>query len=468
MSKEKRSAKFNYLAFILSSLFLLSLAIFSLIWFQKQKETENWVTHTYRVKLKIEQSFGLLLEAESNQRGWLLTKDSSYLIKINRAETQLHSSLRQLDSLIADNARQVQNAQNLRLLALSRIERLHSIMDSSQKLNSPSVGHFFSPGKMKMDSIYDQVKLMQAEEDGLMGKRTFVKQIQDDRVITFIVLFSFIAFAILMWSFFKIRNESALHLKAQLEIIAINELLNDRNDMLERKNRDLTSFTNIASHDLKEPLRKIQMFTNLIVDSEHTYLNSKSFEYFNKISQQSKRMQILIESVLQYAQSDEDEFGFQLTDLNEITHLAIEDLSEIIKEKNADIEVQSLPTVFCSPNQMEQLFINLIDNGIKYARPNLTPSIKINATRLDETWKIDFYDNGIGFDETYSNKIFEIFQRLHSTDEYPGTGIGLAICKKIVENHRGRITVRSVLGEGSVFSVILPIYDTKKSGFTGR
>jgi signal transduction histidine kinase len=459
MTTIKRPANFNYLAFISSSLFLLSLAIFSLIWFKKQTDAEDWVTHTYRVKLKIEQCFGFVLEAESSQRGYLLSKNSSYLKNITHAETSLVTSLTQLDALIADNPAQVKNGMHLRLLIVSRISRLHYVLDSSGLSDNPAAATFTAPGKMIMDSIYDQVKTMQAEEDGLLGKRTFLKQIQDNRVVTFILLFSFIAFSILMWSFFKIRNESSLRLQAQLEIESINNLLQDQNEKLERKNNDLTTFTNIASHDLKEPLRKIQMFTNMIVESNPAQLTGKSLEYFNKISQQSKRMQNLIDSVLQYAQTEEDDFGFQYTDLNVVAHLAIDNLSEIIKEKNAIIRVPSLPTVFCNPNQLEQLFINLIENGIKYARPDRAPLIEIHATRLEETWKIDFCDNGIGFDEAYNKKIFEVFQRLHSNDAYSGTGIGLAICKKIVENHRGSIIAQSVLGEGSVFSVILPLPD---------
>lgn len=168
-------------------------------------------------------------------------------------------------------------------------------------------------------------------------------------------------------------------------------------------------------------------------------------------------MQILIESILKYAQTEEGDFGFQNTDLNETAKLATDSLSEIIRERNAEIRVRFLPVIFCSLTQMEQLFINLIENGIKYAKPGLTPTIEISATRIGASWKIDFSDNGIGFEEAYEKKIFEVFQRLHTVDEYSGTGIGLAICKKIVENHHGTIKARSVLGEGSVFSVILPV-----------
>jgi signal transduction histidine kinase len=449
-TKNKRSANFNYWAFIASSLFLLSLAIFSLVWFQKQKEAEDWIAHTYEVKLKIEKCFGLLLEAESNQRGYLLSNDGEYLKNINHAETLLYTSLKQLDSLVTDNEIQFKNVNTLKSLIFSRLTRLHVLIDSSVKSNNFTISRFTSAGKVLMDSIHHQVLVMQAEENKLLGQRTFFKNIGDERVVTFIVLFSVIAFMILIWSFFKIRNENAMRIQAQME-------LKNQNEKLERKNHDLTTFSNIASHDLKEPLRKIQMFTNLITELNPGYLTDKSFEYFQKISQQSNRMQVLIESVLKYAQTDEGDFGFQNTDLNEIAQLAIDSLSEIIRGKNAVVSVQSLPTIFGSPTQMEQLFINLIENGIKYSRPGITPIIEINATLSEETWKIEFRDNGIGFDEAYEKKIFEVFQRLHTGDEYTGTGIGLSICKKIVENHQGKITARSILGEGSVFTVIFPV-----------
>ena len=448
-TKNKRSANFNYWAFIASSLFLLSLAIFSLVWFQKQKQAEDWIAHTYEVKLKIEKCFGLLLEAESNQRGYLLSNDNAYLKRINHAETLLYTSLQQLDSLVADNETQIKNVSTLKSLILTRLSKLHILIDSSVKSNNFTVSHFTSPGKMLMDSIHQQVIVMQAEENKLLGQRTFFKNIGNDRVIIFIVLFSVIAFMILIWSFFKIKSENSMRIEAQVE-------LKNQNEILERKNRDLTTFTNIASHDLKEPLRKIQMFSNLIAELNPEYLKEKSLEYFTKISQQSSRMQVLIESVLKYAQTEEGDYGFEYTNLNEIANLAIDSLSEIIKEKNAAVRVRFLPAIFCSPTQMEQLFINLIENGIKYAKPDLTPSIEINATRSEGIWKIDFSDNGIGFDEAYEKKIFEVFQRLHSADEYSGTGIGLAICKKIVENHHGTITAKSILGEGSVFSIIFP------------
>ncbi len=481
-SRHLNTSKFNYWAFITSSLILLSLIVFSLIWFQKQKDASAWVTHTYQVKLEIEKCFGLLLEAESNQRGFLLNNDSAFLKNIHHAESLLYPNLEQLGYLIIDNSDQVQNVKSLKLLVAARIERMHALLDSPALRNKISVSYPVSPGKAIMDSIHNKVRLMETQEDRLLKQRIFFKKTQDNWIIIFILSFSALAFTTLMWSFFKMRTENKLRLQAQYdadlldglvnerttEINHINSLLTEQNIKLERKNRDLMSFTNIASHDLKEPLRKISMFVTMIGRSNPELLSEES-GYFNKISSSAKRMQILIDSILQYAQTDDDNAGFQDTNLNETANLAIESLSEKIKEKNATVKVQPLPTIFCNPSQIEQLFINFMDNGLKYSRPGVLPILEIDA-QLEETgkkgghqiqsWQINFRDNGIGFEEAYREKIFEIFQRLHANDEYPGTGIGLAICKKIAENHHGQIIVKSVLGEGSVFSVILPVNKT--------
>jgi len=477
---KRKSPKFNYWVFISSSIVLLTLSFLSLIWFQKQKETNRWISHTYEVKLKIEKCFGLLLEAESNQRGFLMSRDSSYLQHVRNAESLLLTTLAQLKALIADNKNQLENFNNLQALILSRITRLQFMLDVSSQAKPSVFSPALAPGKEIMDSVHNKIKIMEAAEDALLSQRSFFKQTEDYRVITFIVLFSVLAFAILMWSFVKIKNENSLRVRAQMdanllenlvnerttEIKNINKVLQDQNEKLERKNRDLTSFTHIASHDLKEPLRKIEMFTGRFIQTNPDHVNDASRQLLDKITYQTKRMQDLIESILKYAQTDDETQGFKQINLNETAITAMESLSEIIKEKNAIISIQHLPVIRCNPDQMTQVFINLLGNGLKYSKPGIPPHLEINATRLADKnnpdpaqhsgWKIDFCDNGIGFEETYAKKIFEIFQRLHSNDEYPGTGIGLAICKKIIENHRGSITATSTLGKGSVFSLILP------------
>jgi signal transduction histidine kinase len=479
LTRKMKPGTFNYWAFVGSSLFLLATALFSLIWFQKQKNASYLITHTYQVKLKIEKCFGLLLEAESSQRGFLITRDSSYLFHLGHAESLLFSSLKQLDSLVSDNSDQVWNAGKLQNLSLLRLKRLHTVLDSAERFNIISIT-FTSPGRALMDSVHDQVKKMESAEDSLLLKRNQIKHNQDNYVSFFIILFSVLAFTILIWSFLKIRNENLLRLKAEFdvdllekrvnertaEIKNINNLLKEQNEKLERKNEDLTSFTYVASHDLKEPLRKINMFIGRIREENQNDPDNRSGEFFNKISLQTLRMQHLIESVLQYAQADDETLGLEETDLNTLLQSAIENLSEVIREKKAVIEIQLLPTLVCVPSQIEQVFTNLIDNALKYSKRGVAPLIQINASEFSvpeladaksfRGWKIDFADQGIGFDEAYKTKIFEIFQRLHGDEQYTGTGIGLSICKRIIEKHGGTINVQSAIDKGSVFSIILP------------
>jgi len=152
---------------------------------------------------------------------------------------------------------------------------------------------------------------------------------------------------------------------------------------------------------------------------------------------------------------------YEKTDLAQIAADALNNLSEKVQEKNARIDIDELPVINAVPEQMEQLFTNLISNSLKYTQPGKSPLIEIKSEKQfaengDNCWKIIFSDNGIGFDELYKEKIFQIFQRAHSKSQYPGTGIGLAICRKIVENHHGHITAKSVPGQGSIFTIMLP------------
>jgi light-regulated signal transduction histidine kinase (bacteriophytochrome) len=236
-------------------------------------------------------------------------------------------------------------------------------------------------------------------------------------------------------------------------------MLSRQNLELEQKNKELNSFTYVASHDLKEPLRKISIFSSRVTETEEQNLSPQGNDYLNKIMQNSNRMQNLIDSILTYARA-EREMAFTQTDLTEVAKNAISTLQETIDEKEATVEYANLPVIAAIQEQMEQLFINLISNSLKYSKAGVKPRITINAEKQTGTgatwWKISFADNGIGFDEAYKEKIFQIFQRLHTKDQYSGTGIGLAICKKIMDNHNGSISASSTPNEGAVFTVILP------------
>lgn len=238
---------------------------------------------------------------------------------------------------------------------------------------------------------------------------------------------------------------------------------------LQRSNAELEQFAYIASHDLQEPLRKIRTFTEMLEGSLGS-ISTKSKGYLDKIAASSSRMRRLIKDVLHYSRLIAPEESFTQVDLNAVIWQVIDDFELLIQEKNAKVNVQRLPIIEANSLQINQLFSNLISNALKF-NPGNEPKISISTTMLDKIKNelpeglnpalsycmIEFKDNGIGFDQQYAEQIFTIFQRLHTKHEYAGTGIGLALCKKIVVNHHGSIKASSLTGKGATFQIILPL-----------
>ena len=253
-------------------------------------------------------------------------------------------------------------------------------------------------------------------------------------------------------------------------IVRTNEELKQLNSELEKSNRDLEQFAYVASHDLQEPLRKIQIFSEL--SSNNLDKSELAKQYLDKIHTSANRMTDLIKAVLNYSRLSGTDGQFTDVDLNVIVHNLRVDLELLINEKNAIIKVDQLPVVKGIPLQINQLFLNLFLNSLKFTERQ--PEIAIRSTFISEATsagspengdakiEIIFSDNGIGFDEQFAEQVFSIFQRLHASDKYEGTGIGLALCKKIVENHNGQIFVKSKAGVGTTFFIHLPVVNSSE------
>jgi PAS domain S-box-containing protein len=251
------------------------------------------------------------------------------------------------------------------------------------------------------------------------------------------------------------------------EISRSHEQLKQLNSELEKSNLDLEQFAFIASHDLQEPLRKIQTFSQLL---ERDLENKDAIKkHLSKIISSASRMSDLIKAVLNYSRLSNKKGEFEKVDLQEVVDNVKGDLELKIIEKEAVIRVGDLPVICGDPSQLNQLFLNLVSNSIKFSerKPEITISSAVIEKKEPGTVgefsnngkyvELIFKDNGIGFEQHLAEKIFSVFQRLHGKQEYPGTGIGLALCKKIVENHRGEISVQSTPGEGTEFTVLLPM-----------
>ena len=249
-----------------------------------------------------------------------------------------------------------------------------------------------------------------------------------------------------------------------------NETLEQKNSALKNMNQELEAFTYICSHDLQEPLRKIQTFAGIITDKDKELLSDTSKKYFKRMQHEASRMQTLIKDLLSFSRLNTSEGFFEITDLNEIIDDVKEEFKEIMEGKNAFIESTELSEVKIIPFQFRQLVHNLISNALKFSKPDVPPHIiiksiiekgrKLNKVKLlpeIEYLHLSFTDNGIGFDKQFSERIFEVFQKLHGKEEYAGSGIGLAIVKKVVENHKGIILAESEVGKGATFNIYLPL-----------
>jgi PAS domain S-box-containing protein len=251
--------------------------------------------------------------------------------------------------------------------------------------------------------------------------------------------------------------------------------LHAANAELEINNQELQQFAYIASHDLQEPVRKISVFSDML-ESTLEKDPAKAKMYLKKITNSTRRMENLIKDVLGFSQLSNTSKKFEPVDLNETLNDILHDFDLTIEQKKAVIIIQSLPVIEAIPLQMSQLFGNLISNALKYSKTDVSPEIKIigetaslndkerfNLHKSSDYVKIIVADNGIGFNQSYAEQIFNIFQRLHGKDEFAGTGIGLAMCRKIMQNHNGIITAVSEEGAGTVFTIFIPIIQDKKT-----
>jgi len=249
------------------------------------------------------------------------------------------------------------------------------------------------------------------------------------------------------------------------------ENLRKKNLELEHLNESLEQFASIASHDLQEPLRKIQVFASLLTDRFDNALPDGAKVLIGKIKGSSERMSLLIKDVLNYSRIIHSENMLVETDLNQVLNNILQDFDLLILEKNATIRKQYLPVMEAIPLQINQLFYNLVGNALKFSKTGRSPVITIslrilsseetennfNLNRQLSYFEISFKDNGIGFDQQFSDQVFSIFERLNNQQQYAGTGIGLALCKKIAEHHQGLIHAEAKENDGAVFYVLLPL-----------
>ena len=303
------------------------------------------------------------------------------------------------------------------------------------------------------ESLYYEKKLPDVwGRQWSMVARPTTNYVSEESTLTSVVVFwgGVILTLILSMYIMEISRQAKI---IQQTVVNRTKELSHLTDELSRSNRDLEQFAYVASHDLQEPLRMVASFTQLLEKQYGNQLDEKAKGYIDYAVDGSKRMQRLIDDLLQFSRVGRNEMRLSKVDLNDVFDNICSNLVLLIKRTHAKINYQSLPVLQADESQMVLLFQNFITNAIKFTKGN--PVVSITAEERDDGWKFTVQDNGIGIDKKYFDKVFVIFQRLHTREEFEGTGVGLAICKRIVGNYGGNLEVESEVGKGTSFSFTL-------------
>lgn len=413
---------------------------------EKTEHSQSVITALNQLKAQLYQ--------ESNHFSSLNKYDGSIL---KSSHDEFKVSIMKLQSLCADS-----EVQQLRLRNLDNLTNEWFVYLST--VDSSTTPHFFQSQKDNFLGSSDFILTKMLDVEGklyhnrLQSKFSYKALLHRYNLMIMIVSIGFLGTSFVLLDREHSRNR---YYRKVLEV---------KIETLKQSNNELEQYAYVASHDLQEPIRKIIAFNERLILRHKDSLDTDAISMLEKIGKSAVRMQSLINDLLSFSKVSKPEINKTETDLNEIMDEVLENLSDVIQQKGALIQKEILPLAYVYPTQVMQLFQNLVSNSLKYSRPDITPIITINYEIVlgheipdsieihkdAEFFKINFVDNGIGFNQEYVDKIFVIFQRLHGKEKFQGTGIGLAICKKVVANHDGYLTATGKDQNGAIFSVYLP------------
>ena len=453
------------LGFIMAMVLIASGFAISFYSYNQYSQDMQRVRHTYEVIGTLQNVLSSVKDVETGSRGYVITNDTLFLQPYRLGMRQLPEHTSRLRHLNSENRIQVQNQVQLEKLIQAKLDAVSARI--ATKLTNERNLAVAKEGKRRMDLIRQHVAMMTSTEQTLMEMRN--KQAERSFRNTILIIFavSLLTLLTLVISYRLLEQELVRRQQNEDQLRDYEVKLKAQIRQLEASNEELERFAFVASHDLQEPLRKIQSFSNLITDRYGNLFDADSTMFMGKIANSAARMSKLIKDLLNFSRISNYQEHFKPVSLNDIVRRILDDQELRIKGLNVQVEMGNLPLVPAVASQMDHLFNNLISNALKFTRPGVQPLLRIQAKSVDGSAyeglmtdelyvQVTVEDNGIGFDEKYRDHIFKVFQRLHGKSVFEGTGIGLAICKRVVLYHNGYITAYSQLNEGSTFVVVLP------------
>ena len=436
--------------------------------------TQSSLYNTGDIIIELDDLHNLVLMAETGQRGYLLTEITEYLTPYEDALDRLSEQLDDMKELRSEVPGQRKRITSLALLVEQKIIELVHTVELAQADKEKRALKQVMSGRgrnlyKELRTQVEHIKLLEINyRNTLFAKLATVER---EAKVTFAISGITSGLLLLGLAFFA-RLNARSETKHRLELEHQNEVLAEKvamrtkeltlySDELSRSNRELEDFAFVASHDLQEPLRKIRAFGDRLQSNYAHSLDKTGADYINRMTNAAERMSNLINDLLEFSRISTRGKPFTNVSLQTMIENTVEDLEVSIQESEATIMFGNLPEINADPSQMHHLFINLLSNAIKFRKNDVKPVIEIQYRQEEitaEQWHIiTVRDNGIGFEQEFSDKIFSPFQRLHARTEYKGTGIGLAICRRIVERHGGNISATSELDIGTLFRIEIPV-----------
>ena len=420
-------------------------------------ETFQSVSHTHQVLYRIESGLADLLNMQTAVRGFLLTHDENFLGPHKAGLSRVSASAAEMRKLIVDNPGQGERFQQAQTVGRELTQLMAQLIAKGRaKPPLPPEHALLLRGDALMAQMRTILKEMENEENRLLAVRTERAQRQATLTLGITIFFVTLASALVIAAGLMVRREIARQAQSEKRIGQLNTELHANNARLETTNRELEAFSYSVSHDLRAPLRHITGFASLLERKAGATLDPQSTHYLNTIIQSGVRMGLLIDDLLAFSRTGRSSLKPMQVDQREVVERIVGELK--FTGAVPKWTISALPSVNADGAMLRQVWFNLLDNAVKYSGKNPAPAIEIGH-RFDEALNEDVFwvrDNGVGFDMAYADKLFGVFSRLHSADEFEGTGIGLALVRRIISRHGGRTWAEGSLGEGATIYFSLP------------
>ncbi len=425
---------------------------------------------------KLDELLSTIRDAETGQRGYLLTGQDRYLAPFLTAKANLQAKRSDIAVLASRNGVPRQDIANLNSFVDAKMAELQLTIDLQQahKASAALAEVETNRGQQYMSEIRASIGALKDQQTATFSRRLQTQHRSQTELNAVLGVGIVLGFVLLYWAYRFNTLYAGERDAVEAEIRRLNNTLESRvkertaelenrtkelerrSAELQRSNADLMQFAYVASHDLQEPLRMIGSYTGLLARRYHGQLDEAADRYIRFAVEGANRMQALIQDLLSYSRAGTQDLEKKPVSSEQVVQTALRNLDLAIKESSAVVRYGNLPVVDADETKLVQVMQNLLANALKFRKAQVVPEVSITAQHAGDEWTFAITDNGIGFDPKYCDRIFQIFQRLHGIGKYPGNGIGLAICRRVIEHHGGRLWAESQPETGSTFFFTLP------------